>query len=130
MKLVFRAQRGVQGRGDVRRPFLGSSTKAVKQARAGSLASASLGVGLPLDLGQGVQTAGRSGLPRGPEALLAQADPAVPFTELLGHMGAWSGAGSLQGELASGSCRSPPGQGAQGALGAEKLTALSLSPDL
>ena len=122
MKLVFRAQCGVQGCGDARRLFLGRSTKAVTQARAGSVASASLRVGLPLGLGPGVQTAGWSDLPPGPEALLAQEDPAVPFMELLGPMGAWSRAGRLRGELASGSCRSPPGQGARGALGAEQLS--------
>ena len=130
MKLVFRAQHRVQGLGDTRRRFLRSSTKAVKQARAGSLVSASLGVDLPLDLGQGVQTAERSDLPRGPEALLAQADPAVPFMELLGHVGAWSGAGSLRGELASRVVQDTAWPGSPGSPRAEKLTALSVSPDL
>lgn len=84
------------------------------QARAGSLASASFRVGLPLGLGPGVQTAGRSDLPPGPEALLAQEDPAVPFMELLGHMGAWSGAGRLRGELASRVVQEPAWPGSPG----------------
>ena len=82
------------------------------------------------DLGPGVQTAGRSDLPWGPEALLAQADPAVPFMELSGHVGARSGGrqasrgAGLQGCGGARLAREP-----RDPLGAEKRRALSLCPD-
>lgn len=130
MKLVFRAQHGVQGRGDMRRPFLGRSTKAVKQAQAGSLASVS----------QGGSASGvwdrESRQQDGVTSLGAQRrswpspDPALPFMEILGHVGAWSGGrqasrgAGLQGCGEACLAREP-----RDLLGAEKLRALSLCPD-
>ena len=114
VKLVFRAQHGVQGCGDMRQPFVGRSAKAVKQAQAGSLASVSQGGSASGIRGRqprqqdGVTSLGaqRRSWPR--QSLLC------PSWNFRVTRGPGVGAGRLRGELASRVVEGPAWPGSPG----------------